>query len=167
MKLIIAALVAAGLNVQATAEESEILTHLNPILAENKRLKTENEAHLAARKARVTALLETAVTDKVIVEARKANLLALGTATAEGETEVFAQISELRAAVSAKAPRGAKPAKVGEGEDPAAVTASRLEEIQAEMKGPITAEKRSTLTAESLKLRGMDNLFAPVAGGTN
>lgn len=162
MKLIIAALVAAGLTVPATAEESEILTHINPILAENKRLKTENEAHIAARKNRVNALLDAAVTDKVIVEARKTSLLALGTASAEGETEVQTQITELRARVVAPAARGARPAKLGAGEgDEQARAAARLEEIQAELKTSITAEKRSELTAESLQLRGLNNLFKP------
>lgn len=163
MKKITAALVAAGLITASTEEQTEdsLLPQINAIVAENKRLKTDNEAHLTARKTRVTALLATAVTDKVITEARQTSLLALGTASAEGETEVIAQIGELRAAKTPPIARGAKPAKPGAGEgDEASQTEARLEEIQSELtKKNITAETRATLTAESLKLRGMDNLF--------
>lgn len=166
MKKITAALVAAGI-ITATAEEhteDSILAHLNPLLADNKRLKEENLKHIEARKKRVTDVLAAAVTDKVIAEARQTSLLALGTASAEGETEVMAQITDLRAAKVVPAPRGAKPAKAGAGEeeDESARGEARLEEIQTELSARgVTAEKRATLTAESLKLRGLTNLFAP------
>lgn len=165
MKMIIAALVANGISVAAEASEETILAQLNPVLAENKRLKAENEAHLEARKTRVTALVEAAFTDKVIAETRKASLIALGTASAEGETEVVAQIGELRAAKTAPAARGAKPAKPGAGEgDTQTQAEARLEEIQAELTGKnLTAAVRAQLTAESLKLRGLDNLFGKPA----
>lgn len=170
MKKITAALVAAGAITASTEEHSEdsLLPSITAVLAENSRLKAENTAHLEARKTRVTAHVEAAFTDKVLAEGRKASLITLGTASAEGEAEVTAQIADLRAAKTTPAPRGAKPAKPGAGEgDVRAQAAARLEEIQAELRGSITAEQRSELTAESLKLRGFDNLFVQKPGGQN
>lgn len=160
MKLIIAALVAAGISVAADASEETVLANINPILAENKRLKTENEAHLAARKNRLTALLDAAVTDKVIVEARKTSLLALGTASAEGETEVTAQVAELREAKAVKAPRGAEPVPRAQGGGNEDTIESLLEEQAEAMKGT-DGELLASINAKLSKLRGRDKLFTP------
>src|SRR5260221_7548498 len=93
-------------------------------------------------------------------------MLGLGTASAEGENEVVPQISDLRAARTTPVARGAKPGRPGTGDGDAAAQAElRLEEIQAELAGKnVTAEMRATLTAESLKIRGLDTLFKPKAG---
>ena len=160
MKMIIAALVANGITVAADATEETILAQINPVLAENKRLKTENEAHLTARKTRVTALLDAAVTDKVIADGRKAGLLALGTANAEGETEVIAQIGELRALHATKTLRGAPPVPRGQGGGEADTIESLLEEQAEAMKGT-DGDLLASINAKLAEKRGRKNLFKP------
>ena len=168
MKNIIAALVASGITgLAADADETQVLPHVTALLADNARLKNENTAHVAARKSRVEALLNTAITDKVLIETRKPGLLALGSASAEGEIEVAAQINELRAALVTRAPRGAKPAARIPGDETGDVE-SQLEDIREEMSKPgITTEQRAALVAKSLKLRGLDNLYAPESAPKN
>ena len=125
------------------------------LVTERDALKTENQKFKDARKTRVTALVELAVTDKLIAEGRKASLIALGEID---EAEVIAQISDLRAAHAAKAPRGAAPARrLG---DPAEDPDGKVKEYQEKMSDKdCTAEARGELAMESLKARGLDGLF--------
>ena len=162
MKKITAALVAAGLITASTEEQTEdsLLPQINAVLAENKRLKTENESHVTARKNRVTAALDLAVTDKVIAETRKAGLLGLGTATAEGETEVLAQLAELREAKAVKAPRGAAPVPRAQGGGEADTIESLLEEQAEAMKGT-DGDLLASINAKLAEKRGRKDLFKP------
>lgn len=160
MKQIINALVAAGFTIPADAEEGLILPHINALISERANLRTENKAFADARDARVTALVETAVTDKIVAESRKAGLIALGKTN---EAEVVAQIGELRAAKVVPAARGAKPGKfVAEGASEDEV-AARLGEIETEMGNRnISAAARAILAREALSLRGLNNLVKPI-----
>jgi ATP-dependent protease ClpP protease subunit len=159
MKNIITALVAAGFSIPADADENQILPHIQTLISERSNFQVEITKHLDARKTRVTALLDAAVTEKVIAETRKTGLLAIGTASANGETEVTAQIADLRAAHAAKAPRGAPPARRPGEADPADVD-GQIEGLVEQMDGKdTTAEQRGALAMNSLKLRGLDGLF--------
>jgi ATP-dependent Clp protease, protease subunit len=160
MKKITAALVAAGLITASTEEQTEdsLLPQINAVLAENKRLKTENEGFVTARKNRVTAALDLAVTDKVIADTRKAGLLALGTATAEGENEVLAQLAELREAKAMKAPRGAAPVPRAQGGGEADTIESLLEEQAEAMKGT-DGDLLASINAKLAEKRGRKDLF--------
>lgn len=163
MKMIIAALVAHGISVAADASEETILAQINPVLAENKRLKEDNQKHLDARKSRIAALLDTAVTDTIITDARKTSLLALGTSSAEGETEVIAQIGELRTAKAVKAPRGAAPAKFVAANATAEEVQARIEELQCVIHdSKLSPAVRAAATRESIDLRGYGKLVKPV-----
>ena len=87
MKKVIDALVAAGFTVQPEATEDQIALCISRDVAP---LRAEVQKHIDARKSRITALLDAAVTGKVITEARRGGLLAFGVASAEGEAEVSA-----------------------------------------------------------------------------
>lgn len=163
MKKIIAALVALGFPCAEDANEdavaSLITTGVGAVKTESSALKAENEKHIASRKARVTALIDAAFADKIIAEGRKAGMLAFGTASAEGETEVTAQLGDLRKAHADRTPRGSQPAPRA-GEAAATEVDVQIEGIVAQMDGKdTTAEQRGALAASSLKLRGLDSLF--------
>jgi hypothetical protein len=110
MKKIIAALVAHGIACAEDATEETIAAHVTAIGTETKNLRGQIEAIATDRKTRITAVVEAAfTTEKLIAESRKAGLIAIGSASAEGETEVMTQLSELREAKAVKNPRGANP----------------------------------------------------------
>jgi ATP-dependent protease ClpP protease subunit len=161
MKQIITALVTAGYVIPADADENQVLPHITALLAERTSLKTENQGHLDARKLRVTGLLDTAVTDKIILPARKDSLLALGTANAAGESEVFAQIFELRAAkLASGGHRGAPPVPHGGGGSGGDTIESLLEE-QTEAAKANDGDRLAAINGKLRELRGRKDLFKP------
>jgi hypothetical protein len=155
MKKIIAALVAAGFQTSDDADESNVLGHVTALVNERNRLQAENTKHLDARKARVTAIVSQAITDKLVAETRREALITLGQAN---EEELTAQIADLRTLSSTRQPRGAAPARrTGEtGADAEAQVADLQDQMNSR---DCTAEARGALAMESLKARGLDQLF--------
>jgi len=155
MKKIIDALVAAGFTVGADATEDAISLVISRDVAP---IKAENQKHIDARKSRVTTLLDAAVADKTITEARKSGLLAFGTANAEGEAEVMAQIADIRTAKAATNRRGANPVPRGE------EAGDTIESLLAEQAEAIKEKDSDTLAQINAKLaakRGRDKIFEP------
>lgn len=156
MKKVIDALVAAGFTVQADANEDAVAMIISRDVAP---IKSEIQKHIEARKTRVTAAIETAIAEKILSESRKTGLLALGSASAEGEAEIMAQIADIRAA-KVTSQRGAKP--VPHGGDSGETIESLLAE-QAEAVSSNDAEALAAVNAKLAEKRGRKDLFAPAA----
>jgi ATP-dependent protease ClpP protease subunit len=156
MKKIIDALAAAGFTVAADANEDTLALIISrdiaPVRAELQRLKD-------ATKARITALIESAVKDKVIAESRKAGLTAFALSGQDGEAEVLAQLAELREAKAAASGRGARPVPRGEGEG------ETIESLLNAQSDAISGNDPQLLAEINSKLavkRGRQDLFKPV-----
>lgn len=163
MKLIIAALVAAGFRVATDATEEQIVTGFNdgftPIKSERDSLKTDNDRHVVALRTRVTNKVQKAIDDKLIKAERKDTLIKAG--IADETTLDF--IDDIRADAATHNPRGVRPAKRGEGE--AGNGEADVEALQEQMNGNVTAEERGSLAVQSLKARGLDGLFKKQSAG--
>lgn len=161
MKNIIAALVATGITgLAADADETAVLPHITALIGERNALKTESTAQATARKTRITALVDAAVTEKTIVEAQKAGLITLGSGSPEGETSAMAILADIRALKTAPAARGARPVPRGEGEG------DSIESLLEDQKDAIAAgdgEKMAEINAKLAEKRGRKDLFSPVA----
>lgn len=161
MKSIITALVAAGFSIPAeTTDETLILPAIMALITARTSLTAEVAAVTKARLTRITDLVTAAVTDKTIVEARKAGLINLGSATAEGETEVMAFIGDLRAAKVTGGPRGARPVPRGENEPD---TRETLLADQAEAIAAGDSDRLAVINVKLREQRGHGKMFTPEA----
>jgi hypothetical protein len=113
MKKIIAALVAAGMTCADDASEESVAALVNGAITERNGFKTQIEAANSARKNRIEAAVNSAVTDKIVAEGRKVSMIATGCASAEGETVILDQIADLREAKAVRGGRGATPVPRG------------------------------------------------------
>lgn len=159
MKNIIEALVAAGhKSLTANSTEGEVLTVINTLLTEHKDATAANKANVEARKTRVEALVTKAIEDKVVDAKRKDSLVRQGTASAEAENDLVENLSELRTAVSASAPkkpRTTTPAAVVENEGEAGSTEEQIKEVQAKIAEATDGAEKGKLTNQLLVLRGL------------
>jgi ATP-dependent protease ClpP protease subunit len=147
MKKIIAALVASGITCADDANEETVVAHVSSIISQRDGFKNQIDAATAARKTRVEAAVNQAVTDKIVSEVRKASMIATGCASSEGETVILDQITDLREAKATNR-RGANPVPRGTqtGEE------ESIEALLEEQRAAIAANNSDDLAAVNQRL---------------
>jgi hypothetical protein len=125
-----------------------VLAHVNSVISQRDGLKTQVDAVTAARKTRIEAAVNLAVTDKIVAEGRKASMITTGCASADGETVVLDQIADLREAKATTrrgAPAVARGTQTGEEES--------IEELLEQQKDAVASGDGDKVAAAVAKLR--------------